>query len=163
MLLAPAIVAVSGLALAPMLTSGMPAQFAACVVFGVGYGSYMLVLRDVLSDFARRRRSTHYIAWFNNVPNYGAILGFGLMAGIAVVCRLGGYSFAAVVALFVTVFAAVQVMLALVFLSSSDLSASDVSASGRPAGDLSGSAGRPDAEAGIIVSDDAIPGIVPPC
>lgn len=117
MLVAPAIVAVSGFVLPQMLVSGMAMQFAACVVFGIGYGTYMLVLRDVLSDFALRRRSSHYIASFNNVPNYGAILGFGLMAIIAVASRLGELSFAGMVTLFVSAFACVQIALALYFLA----------------------------------------------
>ncbi|MDY6982831.1 MAG: hypothetical protein SV422_07065 [Pseudomonadota bacterium] len=117
MLVAPGVVAVSGFFLPPMLMLGTATQVAGCVVFGVAYGSYMLVMRDVLSDFALRRRSSHYIAWFNNVPNVGAIFGFGLLALIAVVCRLGGYSFAAVVTVFVSVFAGVQVVMALCFLA----------------------------------------------
>ncbi len=119
MVLAPALVAIAGHVLPGMLASAPWVQWLSCMLFGIGYGSFMLVLRDVLSDFAVRQQSTHFIAWFNNVPNFGSILGFGLMALISVVCRLAGWSFAAVVAAWVSVFALVQIALALYFLAAS--------------------------------------------
>lgn len=119
MLLAPALVAIAGHLLPLMLDSALWVQWTACVVFGIGYGSFMLVLRDVLSEVAVRQMSSRFIAWFNNVPNYGSVLGFGLMALISIVCRLGGFSFAAVVAAWVSAFALVQILLALYFLAAS--------------------------------------------
>jgi hypothetical protein len=119
MLVAPVLIAFAGHLLPLMLNSAVWVQLTACLVFGIGYGSFMLVLRDVLSEFAIRQSSTHFIAWFNNVPNYGSVLGFGLMAAISIVCNLGGYSFAEVVAFWVSTFAFVQILLAAYFLASS--------------------------------------------